>query len=654
MIQMVADDLNNKDQSDFHKEMLKRVRDNVSLATESLSQGFTQWDINEEIFQSKRQMDDKDKKAKERGEPMKLMVPMAYSQIMVWAAFVIQMYTQRPTFYELTGSGIEDEKAAKIAEALLERDLDESKFLVRLFQFLLDMGRFGRGIFKSTWMRDTAKEWKNQPVQQSPFLGGGASAVQKTALQLVDVVRFLGNKVTNISPYRFYVDPRLPFVDYQDGDFCGSESDVTRNWLLRMQKNGLFAGIEHVGEFSPQAWSERSRHTRTGIKYQSQDGKASGVLYTEMQMEVVPRELKIGSKPIGDEDYPIKYLVCVANDSRVIRCEPLGYLHGNYTYYAAEFTPDMHNDINIGISDLINELSETITWLFNSRISSVRKTIQNQLVVDPQGVEMRDLENRNPVIRLKKGVSASGVDRWIKQLQVTDVTQSHIADANQCIEIIRLVTGINENATGQYSKGRRAAAQTEAVNAAGSMRLLLPARLADVQAIRPMGRDLLSNLRDGLDEDQIVRVMGLQVMQPQSPYAPGPQDVAQFLTVNKSHLVGNYDFLPLDTTQPSQKQDRAQILQDLLMQCVQNPQALVMFGIDVNAILQETLTLLGIRNPERFKLQATQQQALMQAAQMLLAAGNPAGQIGMGASGSAQMQTQTAALPQSQLPIPEA
>ena len=298
----------------------------------------------------------------------------------------------------------------------------------------------------------------------------------------------------------------------------------------------------------------------------------------------------------------------INDDNRIIKCEPMNYKHGDFTYHVAQLSPDMHQFINQGLAEQIDQLQYVVSWMINSHITSVRNTIQNYLVVDPEGVEMSDLIERRSVIRLKKGAARSGVERWIKQLDVTDITSGHMADATAVQQLIQVVTGINDNAMGQYSRGRRSAAQTTAVNAGASARLRMQAMLIYSAALEPLGRDMLSNLRDGLDEDQLIRVMGIQVTNPPAASAMvGQQDLGQFLSVDKSSLVGNYDFEQLDMTLPSEKPLIAATLQELLTAMLQNPQAAQILGYDPRSLMFEILELKGIRNPERFMVQPNPQ-----------------------------------------------
>jgi hypothetical protein len=235
-----------------------------------------------------------------------------------------------------------------------------------------------------------------------------------------------------------------------------------------------------------------------------------------------------------------------------------------------------------------------ISWFINSHITSVRRTIQNQLVVDPAGVNMEDLKNRKPIIRLQPEASRSGVERWIKQLQVNDVTANHIGDATALHNLIQVVTGINENMLGQFHGGRRSATEARNVTTSAASRLKMYAALLYTSSLEPLGRQMLSNLRDGLTAQAYVRMFGT---------ASTGETFQTFKAVTRDQLVGNYDFGLFDGTLPSEKGYHAEVLTEVLLALLGNPQAIMLTGLDPKTIMFEVLRLKGIKFPERFAIQ---------------------------------------------------
>ena len=304
-----------------------------------------------------------------------------------------------------------------------------------------------------------------------------------------------------------------------------------------------------------------------------------------------PVNTRLNGEPLGEEDYPVKYNIWIANDNRVIKCEPMNYLHNEFTYQVGQFVYDNNVLMSAGLSDVIDQLQSVISWFINSRITNVRKVISDKLIVNTSMVNMSDLQNRRPVIRLT-GAATGEINRYIKQLQLQDVTIQHIADVKSLHDILKMVTGINDSLLGEVRPGRRSATENRNTTTGFASRLKTIAAIIFRSALEPLGRQMLSNLRDGLDEETYVKVMNSKA-----------QITPEFIKVTKENLIGHYDFEVFDGTLPSDRFHIAQALDELLQALMFNPQAAMYMGLDPKKLLMESLQLRGVRNPERFALQ---------------------------------------------------
>jgi len=595
----------------FHDELLRHVKDLVSLSRSEMEKNYDKWDMYDSMWRGQKGRDTQDVKAAERKEPEKLCIPITYSQIETFVAFCNQVYTQRPTFFELSGSGTEDIQAAKVAESVLEHNLSYNNFKGdKLQQFLRNIGRFGVGILKHSWDQKTKKVEKQVPMEMQVAPGMPAPINPPMMSQLVEEVCYQGNVITVVSPYRFFPDPRVPITRFQEGEFCASEEDYGRHQLKRLQKKGIIAGLEHIKPFKTELLTDSKRRFQFNMDTVGVPGVNSGATQnfytiTEVEVELIPSEWDIEGTPLGISDDPEKYVVWYANDNRLIRIEPKNYLHDEFNYDVSQFCNDNLQYINGGLGEILAQLQDVQNWLINSHITSVRKVISNMLVVDPKGIELKDIEARNPILRLKPSAQGSGVDRWIKQLNVQDVTQNHIADAGVMANFGKETTGITENLLGQFASGRRSATEARNVSSNAAARLLLTAVSIWGTALLPLGRKLLSNCRDGMDVPQLIKTLGASNVQ------SNQFGVQQFLTADKTQLVGNYDFLMFDGTLPSQRGAVAQVLQELLAVMMGRPESAFLFQLDPTAILLEMLHLRGIRNVDQFRLSPDKAQELI-------------------------------------------
>jgi hypothetical protein len=614
------------------QEFLLRIQNLVKMSRDTMCPYYPIWDRNDMVYRGERRLDEADRKALGRGEPAKVIVPLSYSQVQTFVAFCSMLYTQRDYFYEMEGSGAEDEKAAQLGQAVVERDLEHNKFKgILLTQWLTDIGRFGIGILKSSWAPETCPQVVQVPDPAYVPQPGLPMPVQPPMIdQVQEVTKYLGNKIVSVSPYRWFPDTRLPITRYREGEFCADEVELSRAELEKMQERGEVEGLSEVPNVTADMLENRRPVAVSGANLITDPNLSKRfIIITEVQIRLNPAKTEIADGVFLDPemDYEVVYIVWLANDSRIIKIEDGGYEHNEFTHDAAQFFNDQNRLINFGLSELLAPSQDVLDWLMNARITNVRKVIQNQLVVDPRYVEMQDLIARNPVLRLKSTATGLTIDSYIKQLNVVDVTTGHLQDMANVAGFAKEASGISENLLGQFASGRRSAREASAVNSNAAARLVVIAQGLWEGGLLPLGKKLIANIRQGLDVDQLVRVVGLTKVQ------EDPMSVQAFLPVNRSMLLGNYDFKVFNATLPSQRAQDAAGLQELLMALAKDSRLVMVFGIDPKLLLLKILELRNIQNVEQYRLTPQRAQELMLLAGL---AGNPTNAGGPPGGGQGQ------------------
>src|SRR5574343_386410 len=130
---IIAKELAQEEQTEFHKSLLKHVKSLVDQSRQHMTNYYEGWDHNNEVYLGVKVADKQDHEARNRSEPEKMIVPLTYAQVQTYIAFCTSLYTQRQRVFELVGTGEEDHKAAKVGEALIDRDLTWNVFPVRLY-----------------------------------------------------------------------------------------------------------------------------------------------------------------------------------------------------------------------------------------------------------------------------------------------------------------------------------------------------------------------------------------------------------------------------------------------------------------------------------------------------------------------------------------
>lgn len=591
-IKPISERLQEEEHDEELTKLLQLVVGNVKRSREKMSENYKKWDNQQDIYKGVRSPDEKDLEARENNEPEKLVVPIAFAQVQTFIAFCMLLYTQNRRFFELMSTGPEDHAYADEAERLLERDLRRNGWYSMLYQLLLDVGRFNLGVVKSWWVTEKqvipgAPAVETIDVEGVPMPVAG-QAVEDTR----EVISYQGNRLLNVSPYNFFPDTRFPLKDWRRGAFVADESEWHITQLQKWEAEGSVYGIEHVKPMPRDHFDKRgATRLETMVSSMTKGGKSSEddfiVCLTECQLELVPSKYGLGTGTKSE-----KYVVQVANDTRIIRVEPLGFLHGEYSYDVALGHPDMHQAIGQSVADMISALQDVESYLVNSRLMSVRKSLDQQLVVDPSGVDMNSVESRSGVILMKKGSPRLGVDKFVRQLQYVDTTASHFNDADIIGKLIQVVTGLNDNAMGQFNGGRRSATEARAVNSGGASRTKITAALVWHGCLAPLGLKMHINQRQGMELETFTKVLGPMAAEKYPAFRPA----------DPAELVGVEDQFVFDSTLQSEKGFIAQSLQELLQAMFTNPLVMQAMPLDIKALMEEMLRLRGVENIERFKL----------------------------------------------------
>jgi hypothetical protein len=236
-----------------------------------------------------------------------------------------------------------------------------------------------------------------------------------------------------------------------------------------------------------------------------------------------------------------------------------------------------------------------MSWLINSHIHNVRAALNNQWVVDPNKIDMNDLESDEPGKLIKlKNTPFGGMDprQAVMQLPVTDVTGSHINDFQLLSRMASDLTGATDNIRGlQEAGGRKTATEVRTSTDAGSSRLAARGRIISAQAMTDLAGQLSSNYQQFLTEEMEVQLLG---------------DAAQrgSVRINNESIQGDFQFPVHDGTLPIDKVGILDIWVQIF-QGVQGDQELRQ-QYSLPAIFDFMAQLGGAQNLESFKAQAQQ------------------------------------------------
>lgn len=593
-------------QSPFQTKVLNLYKDYMLASATEMNKYWSRWDENQICYSGYRKVDEEDKENKARGGTEKIYVPLSYAQVQTAAAGILSFLVQKNRLFELISFGPEDQTVGEGLERDLDYQIRYNRIYHFLYLYLLDTLIKGVGVGRCDWTVDKAKYRVKKEVPANGMwdmllgaMGMPVNPTMTTIEEVQELTQYEGNKITYISPYTFFPDPSVSLSDFQDGSFCGTEQSVPLI-NVKAKEGSLYHGTEHIQNALANAdlWTARPRYAGTFERPRQQENIVTGILgskysggkvvdLVELYMKIIPSELKAVEPELdfGDETTPVMFVCVVANDNKIIRFERYNELHGKFPFFCSQYSPDGDNYVGRAIPDLLQGLQNLISWLVNSRMVNIRQAIKNRFIVDPAKVEVKDIEAGSNLIRTK---SPGNIGNGIAPLNPADVTSQHMPFIGLLQQIAQIVTGINENAMGQYTSGRRSAAQTRGIGQALQARLGMAANVIWFGGLDQLGTLMLSNTRQFRSKEMYDQILGSDSQK--YPYE-------EVVLADPQRIAGGVDFAPLESLTDSNKGQILATFKELLG----SPDLIQAANLDVNKILEYCFTITGVKNFEYFK-----------------------------------------------------
>ena len=488
-------------------EVLRRARESHSVVANRVSS----WNEIERVMTAYIEPTEEEKiiKSSNSRAPTSIVFPYSYVIMETVLTYLVMAFLNDPIL-QYKGVSPEDTVGAIMLEKVVQNQCDVFKVGLSLHTFLRDSIVYGIGAAAPAWEK---KIGTNIREDKSGFLsyfrGHGTRTYEEEVI-------YEGNKLTNIDPYLYLPDPRVPSHRTQDGEFVGWIDLTSRMSLMREEKVGeeLFntkylkgVQLKRTSIFTAE---ESHRNKKTGVSsYNSYDTRISNpvdVIY--MFVDLIPKEWEL-----GPSEYPEKWLFGLANDSIVIKTKKLGLAHGMYPIITASPDFDGYSILPLARSEILYGMQEVLDWLFNSHISNVRKAINDMLVVDPYLVNIADLKDPQPgkLIRMRRPAWGKGVKDAVQQLQVNDITKQNIADSSFIIQWMQKVGGADDSMMGSLRQGgpeRLTGGEFQGTRAGAISRMERVAKVISLQGLQDMAYMFASHTQQLMTKETYINATG--------------------------------------------------------------------------------------------------------------------------------------------------
>lgn len=587
--------------SELHRRLSEAIMSRLKMSSDKMGERYSAFAESEKQFAAYVPAGDVDKarKAKKNADPtsqdyVTIEMPYSYAVAMTVHTYITGVFLSRSPIYQFQGRHGETEDQIMALEALMDYQCVAGEHVATLFTTLFDPLQYGFSVTGQYWA-DEKTQVRRYVEEQPTFLGipiPGKAPIKVPVVE--EVPAYKGNRLFNVRVQDFFPDVRKALSDFQKGEFCGRyfeeawqnlREDSDGYFNLKAAYDSSYGNSEMIRrDLGASAVITLPGTNRPDFSRTKPDDLFKGY---EFEWKLVPSDYGLGANNKSE-----LWVFTVSRAGTIIGARPAGRYHGTFNYDVTMYEPNGYTLFPTSAMERIEPLNNVLSWLVNSHFYNVRAALNNNFIVDPMKVVMKDVLSRKAgqVIRLKPEAYGSDVRTAISQLPVSDVTRGNLSDAQLVESMIQRTLGATDNVMGMPTQGgRKTATEVRSSNGFSTNRLKTLCEMASAYGIGPMAKRLVSNTQQFYDSNTKYKLVG-----DLAQFAPGA------LEVSPEKIAGFYDFVPIDGTLPADRYAQAQLWQSLLQGMQQHPQILQSY--DMPKLFSWIATLAGLRNVQRFRI----------------------------------------------------
>lgn len=590
--------------SPFHNRLTSRLRSRINYAEKIQNEQHERWRKAEETALAYVPESDVDRMRRDKRDSIGTMsyttiqLPYSYALLMAAHTYITSVFFGRDPVHQFSGRHGETEMQVLAIEAMMSYQVLVGEMMGPYYIQIYDSLKYGIGITGEYWDEEVIQYGEIVELPDENGVGVKSYVSQQKP-------GYKGNRVYNISPFDFLPDPRVPVGRFQEGEFVCVLKKVPWSQVLRRKYQGYYTNIELIrkgeqfqGDMSngsaqlkrPEDFAEMVEDWGIGPEGMSEPKHPTTVQLYEVYIDLIPSEWGLGKS-----NYNEKWVFTLTNaKDLIIGAQPLGLIHGKYPFTALESEVEGYGAWNRGIPEVMSGIQNTLDWLLNTHFYNVRASLNNQFIIDPSKIVLRDVEQGGPgfVYRMRPEAYGEDVRKFFMQVPVGDVTKNHPGEIQNMFQMGERVLGINDQMMGMVNQGgRKTATEIRTSSSFGVNRLKTIAEYMSATGFSQHSQRLLQSTQQYYDIEQKLRIVG----------DTAKNAGQKFLMVDANAIAGAFDFIPVDGTLPVDRFAQANLWKEILMGLRNVPQ--VMMQYDVGKIFAWMAQLGGIKNIEQFKIQ---------------------------------------------------
>ena len=600
-----------KKDSSLHKKLVKKLESRIKLAQRGHSQQHAKWQRAEELtlaYIPETSVDAARRSRRDSGTPTytTLQIPYSYALLMSAHTYWTSVFFARNPIHQYSGRHGEGEMQVQAMEALIGYQTEVGGHVVPYYVWLYDAGKYGCGIIGHYWEK---QKLQYGTLVEMDGIDGTPGLYQTTQ----EIEGYHGNRVYNCSVWDWMHDPRVSLKNFQQGEFVVCRKRLGWTQILRRRDAGYFNNnIDHLQEHTSEktGLAEGSDQLiRPLIEYMLQDDEdvkskhPAGAEFFEVYVELVPEEWGLGKGK-----FPQKWCFTVTADyGLIVGISPLGYVHCQFPFDVIEAEVEGYGLYARGMPEVMEPIQNTVDWLINTHFFNVRAALNNQFIVDPSKLVIKDVQNSGPgfIWRLRPEAYGSDLNKIFMQVPVNDVTRAHMSDFQAMLGIGERTLGINDQIMGSLNTGsRKTATEVRTTTGFGVNRLKTVTEYMSAMGMSPHSQKLVQTSQQYYDATAKLRRVGSLAL----------EAGAGFIDVSPDNITGFFDFVPVDGTLPVDRMAQANLWKEIMAGVRMMPPQVGM-QYDWGRIFAWAAQLGGLKNINQFKIQVVPDGAMQQQVQ---------------------------------------
>jgi len=550
-----------------------------------------------------------------------IVVPLSYAIEQVHKTELMGIFMRQDPILKVMGVGSEDVEPAKMMQAVLGYDQEQTALPLQVFSGVGDSIRYGQGTFCVSFEKEMGWKHWSAPSKFQAILQAMKMPTQRRSWETLREYSL----IHTVDPFLRWRDPRVSIADLQKGEFSGHRVYRGSMWIKERDKRngGVYFNVDKISKVAAGGARQTSRGRgsfgRTINKFDISRFRMTGSVdeldhgfhaIDHLQVKLIPKEWKLGPGTL-----PEIWWFSWIDDQVIIRAHRTEYEHEKFTYAEAEAHPDPHVGENPGLIENLDGIQRFMNWIFNSHIQNVMRHLNNSMAYGPSFVEEADLFDRDAgghfrLSQLGEQMLMEGrlsIDQMMHQMNLSDVTRPMLQDNQVLMDMALRMMAVSETSQARATTQRRTLGENKLIQAGAGKRMVLHAVLFDIMAFGPMARQLISNRQQFTEMEQFLRISG---------------DLARevggmSMTVRPDDLHGNFDYVGRSAVMPPDAQDLPEVWDRIGAQLSQNPMLLQPRAdgkmLDIHELFKEGVEATGVRNIESFYKDPSQIQQMPQA-----------------------------------------